>query len=373
MDELIKPRVGFFISNLGGGGVQRVVLNLAAGLIAEGVEVDLVVGWPEGNNRQFIPLGVQLINLRKKNILACLPGLVHYLRRRMPGTLITAQTHVNIVGIVGKFLYKKDIFLVVCEHNNMKEVVKANPREWFRPVLARWLYPKADVIVAVSNGVADGLIAMTGLPREKIKVVYNPVITDLILIKAKEPINHPWFQNTDTKIIVSVGRLENQKDFATLIHALEVINGNLPIRLVILGEGSQRDHLQSIIDKLGLNEIVDMPGYVENPYPYLKQASVFVLSSKYEGFPGVLVEALACGVPVISTDCPSGPAEILEYGKYGKLVPVGGSNEMAVAIKETIDHPLPKEELIKRGMDFTVINITKEYMKVIFPNREMAG
>jgi glycosyltransferase involved in cell wall biosynthesis len=373
MDVLIKPLVGLFISNLGGGGVQRVVLNLAAGLIAEGIEVDLVVGWAEGINKEYIPIGVQLINLNKKNILACLPGLIRYLQKRLPSALVTAQTHVNIVGIASKFLYGKKIRLVVCEHNNMKEVVKANPNEWYRPVFARWFYPKADVIVAVSNGVADGLAEMTDLPRERIKVIHNPVISEIILKKAKEPIMHPWFQDTNTKVMVTVGRLENQKDLSTLINALKVINGILPLRLIILGEGSQREHLQSLIDKLGLHEIVDMPGFVENPYTYMKHASVFVLSSKYEGFPGVLVEALAVGVPVVSTDCPSGPAEILGNGRYGRMVPVGDVNEMAFAIKETLDNPIPTEVSIKRGMEFNIKNITKEYMKILFLKGKMAG
>lgn len=368
MVDLTKPHVGLFLSNLSGGGVQKVILNLAKGLYLEGIEVDLIVGWPQGINQKFIPEGVNLVGLNKKNILACVPGLINYLRNRHPLALVTAQTHVNLVGIICRFLSGRRIRLIVCEHNNMKEVVRMNPGEWFRPVLARFLYPFANVIVAVSKGVANGLTEMTGIRPERINVIYNPLISDELLARAEEPVAHPWFQNGPANLVLSVGRLEEQKDFPTLIQAVQVLNKEHPVRLLILGEGSQRVILQELIDRLGLHDQVDMPGYKENPYSFMKHSSLFVLSSKYEGFPSVLVEAMACGVPVISTNCPSGPSEILDEGNFGRLVPVGNITEMAKAIMTTLGDPINPESSIKRGLEFNFNNAIKAYMQVIFPN-----
>lgn len=366
MVGVIGLRIGLFISNLGGGGVQRVILNLAKGLLDEGYDVDLVVGWSEGMNKDFIPFGIKLIDLKKKNILACIPGLMKYLQKNKPGVLLTAQTHVNIAGIISMVFSGKKIRLVVCEHNNMKAVVKADQREWFRPLFARWLYPMADEIVAVSKGVADSLSEMTGIQRDKIRIIYNPLISDELIAKADEPILHPWFKNNSLKVILAAGRLEDQKDFSTLIRAFSMANKIKPFRLIILGDGRKREELQSLVDELGLHDSVDMPGFIENPYPFMKRASLFILSSKYEGFPGVLIEALACGVPVISTNCPSGPEEILANGKYGRLVPIGDVEGMASAIIYTIKDPPLVDLLVQRGMEFNIKKATKEYLKIFF-------
>ena len=367
MDDKVKPRVALFISNLGGGGVQNVIINLAGGLIIKGVTVDLVVGKAQGRNEQKTPQGVNLIDLNQKKVLLTLPGLLRYLFSFRPTVLMTAQTHVNIVGIIAKLIYGKKLRLIICEHNDMQAVLKTFPKERYRPLLARWLYPIADEIVAVSQGVAESLTTLTGLPGKKIRILHNPLVSEEMLLKAKEHVSHPWFQVESPHVALAVGRLEVQKDFETLLQAIALINQHRFLRLVILGEGIQREKLISLAKNLGIREKVDLPGYVDNPYSYMNKSSVFVLSSRFEGFPGVLVEAIACGVPVVSTDCPSGPAEILESGRIGRLVSVGDAVEMAAAIEDSLDNPFPIEESRKRAWDFSIVDAVEAYLDILLP------
>ena len=366
----IKKRVAFLLSNLGGGGVQQVMLNLAGGLATRGYEVDLVVGWGRDKTSRRIPEKVNIIELNKKKAFTMLPNLVRYLRTRAPYVLVTAQTHINLVGVIAKVISMNRTRVVICEHNDMRAVVKNHPKERYRPILAHWLYPKADSIVAVSNGVAESLVIAAGIQREKIQVIYNPVISDEMVELANEPASHPWFQGDEHKTILAVGRLEGQKDFFTLLQAVNLVLRSTPVRLVILGEGSQRAALTNLAEKLEISEILNMPGYVLNPYSLMKRASVFVLSSRFEGFPGVLVEAMACGVPVVSTNCQSGPEEILAGGKFGRMVPVGDYKALAEAIKLTLDDPFPVETSTQRGNEFGIGNAVTAYSNLLFNGME---
>jgi glycosyltransferase involved in cell wall biosynthesis len=200
------------------------------------------------------------------------------------------------------------------------------------PKLVRRFYRWADGIVAVSKGVADDLVQVTGLPPERIQVIYNPIVTPELMAKAQDTLDHPWFGPGQPPVILAVGRLDPQKDFHTLIRAFAQVRQIRLSRLLILGEGEERQALEALVCQLGLQDDVCLPGFVANPYPYMTRAGVFVLSSRWEGLPGVLIEALYCGVPLVSTDCPSGPREILANGQYGKLVPVGDVVAMTQAI-----------------------------------------
>jgi glycosyltransferase involved in cell wall biosynthesis len=234
------------------------------------------------------------------------------------------------------------------------------------PFLVKLLYSYADLVVAVSSGVKDDLKKFTKLPENKIKVIYNPVITQDIFIKAKEPFDHPWFAEDCPPVILGVGRLTKEKDFPTLLKAFVLVRKEIDSRLVILGEGEERKNLEKLAKELGIEEFLWMPGFVDNPYKFMSKASVFVLSSIYEGLPTVLIEALALGCQVVSTDCKSGPREILDDGKSGKLVPAGNYKELAHAIKEiltyNIHYNIDKSTLEK----YTLRYSSEEYLKLIF-------
>jgi glycosyltransferase involved in cell wall biosynthesis len=209
------------------------------------------------------------------------------------------------------------------------------------PQLIRRFYPWANSIVAVSKGVADDLAQTAGLPRERIQVIYNPVVTPELREKAQTPLDHPWFKPGQPPVLLAVGRMSPQKDFPTLIRAFARVRQTRPAKLLILGEGKERPGLETLVRQLGLGQDVSLPGFVTNPYPYMARTSLFVLSSRWEGLPGVLIEALYCGAPIIATDCPSGPTEILADGRYGQLVPVGDVTALARAIETTLVSKTP--------------------------------
>jgi glycosyltransferase involved in cell wall biosynthesis len=228
-------------------------------------------------------------------------------------------------------------------------------------------YLKADCIVAVSEGVADDLVSEVGLPRSAIRVIYNPVVTPELAARAEEPLVHPWLVPGSAPVLLAAGRLSAQKDFPTLLRAFARVRAARPARLIILGEGELRAQLEAQAVALGLGEDVQFPGFVENPYAYMRRAGVFVLSSAWEGFGIVLVEAMACGAPVVSTDCPVGPAEILEGGRYGPLVPIGDDGALAHAILSALDCPMDPERLRARAGDFALEKIGRQYLEVLCP------
>jgi glycosyltransferase involved in cell wall biosynthesis len=233
----------------------------------------------------------------------------------------------------------------------------------------------ADAVVAVSDGVADGLAAATGLPRDRITTIYNPVVSPAMLVKAAEPTPHPWLESGQPPVILGVGRLVPQKDFPTLIRAFARLRSEGPVRLLIVGPGSTeaQAELRSLATALGGAEDMELPGSILNPFAYMARAGVFVLSSAWEGFGNVLVEALACGCPVVSTDCPSGPAEILDGGRYGALVPVGDDRAMAEAILAALAHPPERAALTARGAEFSVDRAVERYLAIIANTGPLSG
>jgi glycosyltransferase involved in cell wall biosynthesis len=229
------------------------------------------------------------------------------------------------------------------------------------------VYPRAERIVTVSGGVADDLATCTGLPRATIGTIYNPILTTEIAEKAQVPISHTWLPPTTLPVILGVGRLVPQKDFPTLLKAFAHVHMKYPSRLIILGEGRERAKLEALVSELGIAEDVSFPGFESNPYAFMARASVFVLSSAWEGLPNALIEALACGCPVVSTNCPSGPQEILDNGAFGPLVPVGDDWALAEAILHTLEHPPNPERLRSRAAEFDIQTIAEKYLQALLP------
>jgi glycosyltransferase involved in cell wall biosynthesis len=211
---------------------------------------------------------------------------------------------------------------------------------------ARWFYPMADELITVSDGVAEDMTAFTGIPRQRFRTIANPTVTDHIVSASRVVPDEPWLEQRLAPVIVAAGRLTGQKDFPTLLRAFAELSAGREVRLIILGEGRDRPQLETLVRQLALTDRVRMPGFIANPYPYFARADLFVLSSRWEGSPNVLVEALALGTPVVSTDCPSGPREILRGGACGRLVPVGDHAAMARAMDETLDAP-PAAEVLR--------------------------
>ncbi len=361
------PDLALFIPTLGGGGAERVFLNLANGFAERGYRVELVLASAQGSYLSELDGRVQLVDfeqrLGKGRLALSIFPLIRYLRQRKPKVLLSALTEANIIAVLSRIFSAVPIRLFLSEHSTFSIAVK---RESFLKKLLLFiclkvLYRNADGIIAVSDGVASDLKRIIGGTKTNLKVIYNPVVTPEMIRKSEEPLEHPWFAPGEPPVILGCGRLTAPKDFETLIRAFAIVRKELPSRLVILGEGEKRQRLEALIKNLGMEQDVALPGFVSNPYKYMKRAAVFVLSSKWEGLPTVLIEALACGTPVVSTDCPSGPREILDNGKYGALVPVGDLEALANAIIAKLKAPDPADDLTQRTQTFSLMNVLKQY------------
>jgi glycosyltransferase involved in cell wall biosynthesis len=339
-----------FLTSLDGGGAERSMVNLMNGLVRQGIPVDLILVKREG---PFVPLvdpQVNIIDFGGKRLFASISDLVSYLKQEQPQALLSSLEDTNVVAIAAKHLAHVTTKVVVNVQNTVSQEFRygSSLKKRLAPLMVRLFYPWSNAIVPVSQGVADDLIKL-GLSPQLIQVIHNPVVTPEIAQKVNEPVTHPWFAPNQPPVIVGVGRLDKQKDFPTLIRALAKVRQQIPARLMILGEGSDRSSLEALVQQLDLTEAVALPGFVDNPYAYMAKAKVFVLSSLYEGLPTVLIEAMAGGTPVVATNCPSGPWEILAGGEYGKLVKIGDIEGIAQAIISTLQQPLDSELLKQRA------------------------
>ncbi len=359
-----KPKLALFLPGLYGGGAERVMLNLAKGIAGRGYPVDLVLGRAEGSFLVDVPASVRLVDLNVARILLGTPALMKYLRRERPAALLSVL-HGNMMALWAKPLAGYPVRIVLAEHNTLSLVAGGNSLRWrFYPLLARAFYPWADAIVAVSRGVADDLAQTIKIRRDRIQVIYNPIVTPEMFEKSAAALDHAWFKNGEPPVVLAVGRLTGQKGFDVLLQAFARVRKNHSARLLILGEGEERPGLERLVKDLGLEEAVSLPGFVSNPYAYMAQAAVFVLSSRWEGLPTVMVEALSLGTPIVATDCPSGPREILSDGKYGRLVPVEDPFALAAAIEATLtsSKPCPPEEC---WTSFTLNDVVDQYIQVL--------
>lgn len=377
-----SPRhVAFFASSLPVGAIQDVLVNLAVEFAARGHRVDLVT--PRLDAEPSVPTpGVRLVDLdalstrlpwfkrkRRRWLPSATPELTRYLRAEKPDSLLAGGLYANLPALWARRLAGVQTRIVLCEQNPLSRACRNPGRiRLLTPIWVRRSYPHADAIVACSGGVADDMTAFTGIPRERITAIHNPVVTPALLTRAEEPVEHPWLAPGEPPVILSVARLAVQKDFPTLIRAFARVRAQRPVRLLVLGEGRRRAELEALIAELGIAQDVTLPGFTENPLPYMKRAALFALSSIYEGFGNVLIEALACGCPVVSTASLGGPAEILEGGRYGRLVPTGDVAALAGAIEATLDAPPDPSVLQKRASEFSSERIADRYEQVMIPS-----
>jgi glycosyltransferase involved in cell wall biosynthesis len=358
--------IAFFLPSLNGGGAERIILNLIQGIIERDLRVDLVLAAAKGPFLSQLPPAVRLVDLHAPRVLRSVVPLAGYLRRERPRALVSSMNYANLVALWAAKLAGQGTPVVVTVHttpsHSKPQVSRPTARLW--PPLLRTFYPWAASVVAVSRGAADDLAQWAGLPRDLVEVVYNPVITTAGLEAARQRPNHPWFGDGQPPVILGVGRLTAQKDFPTLIRAFADVRRQRPARLLILGEGEDRAELTALVQELGIAGDVDLPGFRDNALAYMASSALFVLSSAWEGLPTVLIEALAVGTPVVSTDCPSGPREILQDGRLGPLVPVGNPAALSAAMLKMLDSPelrIPAEALTP----FTREAAVENYLRLI--------
>jgi glycosyltransferase involved in cell wall biosynthesis len=364
--SLYPQRLAILLPDLTMGGAERSMIKLAKGIVGTGIPVDLILCRAEGEFLTEVPLTVQIVDLKASHVRHSIPALARYLKREQP-TVLLACLHANIPAILTSCIVRSPTRVYVSERNTpTSESRNFNDlRMKWMPILDRIFYRRAKGVIAVSQGVARDLTNGLHIPEKLVRVIYNPVITPEFCARVNEPLSHPWFRNSAPPVILAVGRLTKQKDFSTLIRAFAQVRRMRTARLLILGEGEDRVELEQLIQDLNLEQEISLPGFVENPYPYMVQAAGFVLSSRWEGLPGVLIEALYCRVPIVATRCPSGPEEILNQGQYGRLVPVGNSSVMAQALTDLLDGKIdrPPEESWHCYELETIVN---QYLQVLF-------
>ena len=361
-------RLAVFAPSMAGGGAERGALKLAEGLSARGFAVDLVLAAAEGPRMAEVPASVRVVDLGAPRVLASLPKLVRYLRREKPEGFASVLDHANVVALWAAKLARYPGRMVVIEQNTHSVASDhgESRRDRLMPRLVKRFYPWADCVVGVSAGVVEDLLSVVGIEPSKARVIYNPIITPELDESAHAPVAHPWFED-ETPVFVAAGRLRPQKDFPTLLRALASLRASRSARLVILGDGPERQNLELLAAELRIDADVQLPGSTPNPYAYMARAAAFVLSSRWEGLPTVLVEALRCGVPVIATDCPSGSREILADGRYGTLVAVGDVGGLAAAMEAALDgklRPAPEES----WRPYEQQAVVDRYLEVLLPD-----
>lgn len=361
---LIIMRIACFFSTSGHSGVDRAARHLIPALARRGFAVDLLKVRRHGPDLTETPPGVRILDLGCRHTYGCLPGLVRYLRRERPRVLLADKDRVNRTALLARLLARVSTRLVLSSGTTISiDLATRGPLErWVQRNSMGRLYPFADQVIVTSGGVADDMAAYTGLRRDLIRVVPSPVVPEWLFSARPPRPDHPWIGHPHTPLILSAGELCARKGFDTLLRAFARLRTRRPCRLMILGRGGSREGLLRLAAQLGVADDFSLPGFVPDPYGYMAHADLFAFSSRWEGLGFVLIEALAVGTPVVSTDCPSGPREILGDGRYGPLVPVDDDAALAEAMFSTLDRPMRAETLREAARPYGVEAATDAYL-----------
>jgi len=366
--------IALFLPSLEGGGAERVFVDLANEFVDLGLKVDLVLAVARGPYLEEVSPSVRVVNLHASRVLRSLPRLVRYLRSERPDVLLSGLEHSNIVALLARFAARVRTRCVIA----VRSVPTAVQREarsilsWVVLQMARALYRYAYAVIANSKAVESDLLKNLSVSKGRLRLIYNPVDIERLQRLSEQKLELPWRAREAAPIVLAVGSLTPLKDFATLVRAFAIVRSKRDCRLVILGEGPERATLESSISQLQLQQYSYLPGFVRNPFSWMKHAEVLVSSSLTEGCPNSLMQALACGTPVISTDCVGGSAEVLDGGKWGQLVPVGDAGAMAEAILTALN-ATTRLDVQERAKDFLLRGIAQQYLAVLFPSNDARG
>jgi glycosyltransferase involved in cell wall biosynthesis len=362
-------KIAIFLYRLRFGGAERVMLTLAGELLRNGHEVDIVAFEASGEFSDNIPKGAGVVSLGSPNISKVQKKLAQYIDETSPKAILANGDRCTMAAFLARRNALKAPTVISVVHNDLigarglgdATSFKSRFLAMAKKIPMAFIYGKIDAIVAVSEGVADSVHRFLGYPREKIFVIYNPVDVDDIRKKAEESVDHPWFEKHAVPVVISSGRLSWEKDFPTLIRAFHILSKKIPVRLAIMGEGSERRKLENLIDELGLNDSASLMGFEENPFKYIARSDLFVMSSVFEGFGLAIAETMALGIPIVSTNCPSGPAELLRCHPE-RLVPMRDP--------ETLANVMERELFVGREENdmspYSVQNCARRYINLIY-------
>lgn len=363
-------RYSILLPNLAGGGAERVAVNLANSFIVRGYAVDIVLLSVTGELLGDLHPNIRVVDLKLKRLRWALPALVRYLRQARPQALLACMWPLTVIALWARMLSRVHTRLVVAEHTtwSRSELLQRWSVGWQIRTSMHHFFPNANGIVAVSQGAADDLARFATLERSAITVIYNPVVGNgpaPVVAPPAEPMG--WCVGAHRRVL-AVGTLKEIKDYGTLLNAFAALRQQVNAKLLILGEGECRAALEALVRRLGITDSVFMPGFVKDTTPYYHHADLHVLSSTGEGLPTVIIEALAAGTPVVSTDCPSGPREILCDGQFGRLVPVGDVDALAAAMLASLTSTHDRAALMARAQDFSIDKAVDQYEALQFPD-----
>lgn len=359
--------IDILLPDLRGGGAERVCLNLANEFASRGLAVRMVLMRAEGELLPLLDPRVEVVNLGAARVRNLLWPLVRHLRQARPAALLANMWPLTFVAVLARVLARVESRVVAVEHTTWSMVKRQRTALAIKATM-RWMRPRADALLAVSAGAASDLEKLAGLPGGSVGVQYNPAVPNTPPEVVDPPTLDVCWLYGERRRVIAVGSLKREKDFPTLLRAFARLREQTDARLLILGEGGERIALEELVHTLGLRDVVELPGFAIDLAPYYSLANLLVLSSSYEGFGNVIAEALDQGVPVVSTDCPSGPREILQDGKYGTLVPVGDADALAQAMLATLHTPHDPTVLKARARDFAVDTIADQYLDHLLPD-----
>jgi len=376
-----RPFVSIFLPTLNFGGAEKTLIELANGIQRHDRRVHLLTMSAGGPLRDSVAPGVEIVDLACTTFRKAVPALSRYYDKVRPELVLTSLYATGLAAIAARAMSRYKPAVVVGAHNSLRaKVARPDNRKdkYFLLPLCLLLIPRADGLVAVSNGVANELRQMLKLPQDKVRVIYNPVISPQLIAQSGASVEHPWLVDSVArpfKTLISVGRLVEQKAFDVLLKAFARVRHHEDCRLLLVGDGPLRGELEMLAERLGVRAFVDFVGLQENPYKFISRADLFVLSSRWEGLANVLIEALACGCAVVATNCNYGPNEILQGGRYGPLVQVDDPDALAAAIVESLGASLsgPGDKVARRAraLDFSVETAVAQY--VDFFSKVIAG
>lgn len=359
--------LAIFLATSGHSSSDRLANNLAPALARRGYTIDLLKIRDHGPHLDRLPSGVRVVDLGTRHVYSSLLKLAHYLRRTQPVSMFCDGDRLNHTALLARALagVSTQLTLSLGTTVSVDLAYRGLAQRLKTRLSIGWLYPLADNVIVTSNAAAEDATLRTGLRRNLIEAVPRPVVPASVFEDEFVRPDHPWFKDGGPPIIMGLGELLSRKDFVTLIRAFARLLPQYPSRLMILGRGRDRERLRATAHELGVGEAVEFPGFVTTPYPWLAQASLFVATPLWDVLGYALIEALAVGVPSVATDCPSGPREILDQGRYGPLVPVGDHEALASAMLATLRKPLPKATLQEAARPYEIESATTAFVRAL--------